>query len=75
MAVGDWSVAGGSCALALGTAELQPCQLPVPREWGQHTHREDLLEQVPLSSCSGVLGWAGVGGEEENRDIKQKGQN
>lgn len=28
MAVSDWSVAGGLCALALGMAELQPCQLP-----------------------------------------------
>lgn len=56
MAVGDQSVAGGSCALALGTAELQPCQLSVPQEQDQHTHREGLLEQVPLSSYSGVLG-------------------
>lgn len=76
MAVGDWTVAGGSCALALGTAMLQPCQLPVPQERGQHTHREGLLEQVPLSSCSGVLGMGwGRGREGKHRYIKQKGQN
>lgn len=53
-AVGPWwqSVAGGSCALALSTAELQPCQLPAPREQGQQAHREGLLGQVPLSSYS-----------------------
>lgn len=73
MAVGDRSVAGGSCALALGTAELQPCQLPVPWERGQHTHREDLLEQVPLSSCSGGLGMGwGRGRGRKPRHLSRK---
>lgn len=73
MAVGDRSVAGGSCALALGTAELQPCQLPAsslcPGSGASTLTERICWSRFPLAAAQEGLGWAGAGGEEENPDI------
>lgn len=74
MAMSDRSVAGGSCALALGMAELQPCQLPVPWDWASTLTERVCWSRFPLAATQECLGWAEVEGEEENPDMKQKGQ-